>query len=60
MVTHRVDDVAPVFPHGPVMKAGAVVAGGATASVLSDSVLQQAFDVPIRLHRFNDRYWPMV
>ncbi len=58
MVTHRVDDIIGPFENGMIIKDGRILAHGAKAELLTEPLLQQAFDVPIRIQRFNDRYWP--
>jgi iron complex transport system ATP-binding protein len=60
MVTHRVEDITAPYQHGLVMKDGAILATGDKNEVLTENVLQEAFGVPIRIHQFNDRYWPYM
>jgi iron complex transport system ATP-binding protein len=60
MVTHRVEDIIPAFTHGLVIRDGRIIATGPKEEVLQESILQAAFEVPVRLHRTNGRYWPWL
>jgi iron complex transport system ATP-binding protein len=51
LVTHHVEEIAPVFTHALLLRQGAVVASGAKAAVLTSANLSQVFGAPLRLRR---------
>jgi iron complex transport system ATP-binding protein len=59
-VTHRIDDVSTTFSHGLVIKEGRIIAAGPRRDVLVDSVLSEAYGLPVRLYEVADRFWPAV
>ena len=54
-VTHYPDEIVPGFTHVAIMKAGRMAAAGPIADTLTDCVLSDAYDVPVRVHWFDER-----
>lgn len=59
-VTHRVEDIIPLFTHGLIMKDGRVLASGPRNDILNETVLRRAFSIDVKLKPFNGRYWPYM
>jgi iron complex transport system ATP-binding protein len=59
LVTHRIDDITPLFTHGLILKEGRAVDSGKRDEILTGPTLTDAFGVPITLHQSNGRYWPV-
>ncbi len=51
LVTHHVEEIAPVFTHALLLRAGRVLASGAKDTTLTTRQLTAAFDAPMRLRR---------
>ena len=51
LVTHHVEEIAPVFTHALLLRHGAVVASGALGAMLTSANLSQVFGAPLRLRR---------
>ena len=51
LVTHHVEEIAPVFTHALLLRAGRVLASGPKDSTLTTRHLTAAFDAPMRLRR---------
>ena len=49
LVTHHVEEIPTGFSHAAVLRAGRLVAAGPLGDVLTDAVLSQAFDLPIKV-----------
>jgi iron complex transport system ATP-binding protein len=56
LVTHHVEEILPVFTHALVLRAGSVLASGPIRDTITQTILREAFDGPIRLQRRNDRF----
>ena len=56
LVTHHVEEIMPVFSHLLVLKEGALLAAGATASVLKSRLLSQAFRASVKVRFKSGRY----
>jgi iron complex transport system ATP-binding protein len=56
LVTHHVEEIAPIFTHGMVLKAGAVLAFGQVKDAMNSRVLSEAFGAPVKLERTRGRY----
>lgn len=56
LVTHHVEEITPAFTHALVLRAGAVVAAGPKARVVTSAVLSRAFGRRIRVQRRGGRY----
>lgn len=55
LVTHHVEEIVPAFTHALVLRAGAVLAAGPRARVLTSAVLSAAFEAPLRVKRSGAR-----
>ena len=51
LVTHHVEEIAPVFTHALLLRGGRVLASGPKAAVLNSAGLTAAFGAPVRLRR---------
>lgn len=51
LVTHHVDEIAPVFTHALALRRGVVAAAGPLNRVLTGPVLSRVFDAPARVTR---------
>ncbi len=54
LVTHHVEEIAPVFTHALLLRAGRVLASGPKESTLTTRHLTAAFGAPARLRRGSD------
>ena len=57
LVSHHVEEIPPGFGHALVMADGQAVAAGPIEDVLSGSVLERAYGMPILVERRDGRYW---
>jgi iron complex transport system ATP-binding protein len=57
VVTHHVEEIAPGFTHGLLLRAGRVVAAGPLADVMTDSALGEAFGMPITVQHVDGRWF---
>ncbi|HVS54190.1 MAG TPA: ATP-binding cassette domain-containing protein [Opitutaceae bacterium] len=55
LVTHHVEEIAPVFTHALLLRAGRVVAAGPRRRVLTSALLSATFGAPLALVRRGDR-----
>ena len=55
-VTHHVEEIRAGFTHGLLLRAGAVVAQGPLAQVLTSRQLGKTFGAPVRLSRYLGRF----
>lgn len=56
LVTHHVEEIAPLFTHALLLRDGAVLAAGPRAKVLTSAQLTAAFGADLRLRRTGGRY----
>jgi len=56
MVTHHVEEIVPAITHVLVLRRGRVAAAGPKESVLTSSVLGDAFDHPVTVRRRGERF----
>jgi iron complex transport system ATP-binding protein len=56
LVTHHVEEIAPVFSHVLLLKGGRVLAQGRKADILTSELLGRAFNATVKLHSDNQRY----
>jgi len=56
LVTHHVEEIAPVFSHVLLLKAGRALAQGRKADVLTSELLGRAFHASVKLYRDNQCY----
>nr|WP_246593592.1 ATP-binding cassette domain-containing protein [Evansella tamaricis] len=59
-VTHHVEEVIPAISHALLIRAGEVVDAGVKNKVLTETNLEQTFQVPLRLKWEKDRPWVRV
>ena len=51
LVTHHVEEIAPVFTHALLLRQGKVLAAGKKPAVLTTALLTETFDAPLRLQQ---------
>jgi iron complex transport system ATP-binding protein len=56
LVTHHVEEIAPVFGHALLLRGGSALASGEKDTVLTSANLSLAFGASVRLLRENGRY----
>jgi len=56
-ITHHLEEIMPSFTHAIILKEGEVVAQGNIENVLTDRVISDAFNVKVKIHKNNSRYW---
>jgi len=56
LVTHHVEEILPVFTHALILCHGRVFATGPVASVITERILSDAFEAPLRLIRRQGRF----
>ena len=56
LVTHHVEEIPPGATHALLLRGGRVVAGGPIGTVLSDEPMSDAFGLPIRIERRDNRW----
>lgn len=60
-ITQRIEDILPAFSQGLILREGNIIARGAREEVLTEPILQRAFDLPIRLIQgANGRLWSIM
>ncbi len=56
-VTHRTEEILPVFRHTLLLRRGEIHSSGNTNTVLNTDNLSDFFESPILFERFKDRFW---
>ncbi len=56
LVTHHVEEIPPGFTHALLMRDGRMTAAGRLEEALTDDVLTDTFDVPLRVQRTGNRW----
>lgn len=56
LVTHHVEEIAPVFSHALLLRGGRTLASGEKDAVLTSANLSQAFGAPVELIQEDGRY----
>jgi iron complex transport system ATP-binding protein len=56
LVTHHVEEIPPGFTHALLLRSGGVVAAGPVTEALTDDTLSDAFGVPLRVRRVQERW----
>lgn len=56
-VTHRTEEILPVFTHTILMKKGHVYGAGKTEEILNEEVLSSFFDEPVQVRKQQHRIW---
>lgn len=59
-VTHHIEEIVPLFTHVALMTDGRITAQGPKQDVLTPDLLQEAYDLPLRVDWANDRPWIRV
>ncbi|HZG72238.1 MAG TPA: ATP-binding cassette domain-containing protein, partial [Chondromyces sp.] len=59
-VTHHIEEIIPSVTHALLIDSGDVVAAGSKTSVLTESLLEKAFHIPVSLHWEDERPWIRV
>ncbi|MCJ7634960.1 hypothetical protein MUP77_21545 [Candidatus Bathyarchaeota archaeon] len=59
-MTHHIEEIGSIFSRVLVLKSGSVLAQGNKEKVLSESILSNAFGVPLTVTKINDRFWVQV
>lgn len=57
MITHELEEIAPGFNHGVLLRDGSVVASGELEQVLTSENLSEAFGLPLEVEKRDDRWW---
>jgi iron complex transport system ATP-binding protein len=56
VVTHHVEEIAPGTTHALVLRGGKVVASGGVGETVTGEVLSAAFELPLVVHRVDERF----
>ena len=56
LVTHHVEEIPPAFTHVLVLRAGRILGAGPIEATLTEELLGEAFDLPLRLERHSGRW----
>jgi len=56
LVTHHVEEILPIFTHALVLREGRALASGEIRRVITEDILREAFDGPIKLSIREGRY----
>ena len=59
-VTHQIEEVIPAITHVTLLKDGKVFAKGRKKDILTDEVLSEMFEMPVKVVWENDRPWLIV
>ena len=59
-ITHHIEEIIPAITHALALRNGRVIASGKREYVLTNAVLSETFEVPVKLHERAGRLWPMV
>jgi len=59
-VTHRTEEILPVFDNALLMKDGQIFAAGRRDELMTEEVMQEFLDVPIKLDYKDRRHWMNV
>ncbi len=57
MITHELEEIAPGFTHGALIRAGKVVVSGELDQVLTSENLTKTFDLPLTVDKRDGRWW---
>jgi iron complex transport system ATP-binding protein len=57
LVTHHLEEIMPVFGHVLLLKDGRCLAQGPKEVMLTSSLLEEAFGIPVQVGRNEQRYW---
>jgi iron complex transport system ATP-binding protein len=56
MVTHHVEEILPCFSRALILRAGRILAQGEARRVITSTVLSEAFDARVKVHRRGGRF----
>ncbi|AOY76587.1 ABC transporter ATP-binding protein [Clostridium formicaceticum] len=56
-VTHRTEEILPIFSHTLLLRRGEVHSSGKTSAVLTNDNLSDFFEAPVLLEKLKDRTW---
>ncbi|SHK05197.1 iron complex transport system ATP-binding protein [Geosporobacter subterraneus DSM 17957] len=56
-VTHRTEEILPVFSHTLLLRRGEIHSSGKTAAVLTTENLSDFFETPVLFEQFEKRFW---
>ena len=59
-ITHHIEEIIPAITHALTLRNGRVIASGKREDVLTNAVLTETFEVPVKLHEKAGRLWPMI
>ena len=57
LITHHTEEIMPAFTHALLMRNGKDIAQGKVNTVLTNKAMSRAFNCPVRIQRWRDRYW---
>ncbi len=60
LVTHHVEEIAPVFTHALLLRTGRVLASGTLADMLTNTHLSATFGARVRLRRDDDKRYQLA
>ena len=56
-VTHHIEEIVPIFTHVALMNSGKLIAADEKKHVLTDSILQEAYQIQVHVEWENERPW---
>lgn len=56
-VTHHIEEILPAFENTLILKGGRVLRSGDTASIITETLLQELYEIPLSLRHSDNRYW---
>jgi iron complex transport system ATP-binding protein len=59
-ITHHIEEIIPSITHALTLRNGRVIARGKREDVLTNAVLSETFEVPVKLYEKAGRLWPMI
>ena len=59
-ITHHIEEIIPAITHALTLRNGKIIASGKREDVLTNAVLSETFEVPVKLHEKAGRLWPMI
>lgn len=59
-VTHQLEEVIPAISHVLLMNSGSVLAAGEKQTILSEPLLEKAFQVPLTINWQDERPWLQI
>lgn len=59
-VTHQIEEIIPSITHVAILKNGEIFAKGKKNEILTDEILSELFEIPVRIEWENERPWLIV